>query len=60
MSSGVIGSIMTLSVNVLPAMEQLGLYEELKAISVPQSGAKLMYEDLKLSIELPAGNTNNV
>jgi len=51
---------MTLSVNVLPAMEQLGLYEELKAISVPQSGAKLMYEDLKLSIELPAGNTNNV
>ncbi|KAG0042458.1 hypothetical protein BGZ83_000442 [Gryganskiella cystojenkinii] len=37
-----LGSIISLSVNILPVFEQLGLYEELKAISLPGNSFEIL------------------
>ncbi|KAF9903441.1 hypothetical protein EC991_003814 [Linnemannia zychae] len=44
-----IGAIMCLSASILPAFEQLGLYEELRSISKPGGGLATFYtDDLKV------------
>lgn len=40
------GSVLSLNVNILPVFEQLGLYEELLALSVRTDAHHFMYEDL--------------
>jgi len=49
---------MSLSANILPAFEQLGLYEELKAISIQGShhNSNIMYDDMEIIAALPDPN----
>ncbi|GJJ70239.1 hypothetical protein EMPS_02588 [Entomortierella parvispora] len=42
-----LGSIISLSANVLPVFEQLGMYEELKATSLPGSTFEILNADLE-------------
>ena len=43
----ILGSIISLSANVLPVFEQLDMYEELKAISLPGSTFEILSAELK-------------
>jgi len=49
---------MSLSANILPSFEQLGLYEELKAISHQGSHhqSNIMYDNLDIIAALPDPN----
>jgi hypothetical protein len=38
---------MGLGANIMPAFEQLGLYEEFNAISYPTSGVEFLYGSMK-------------
>jgi len=38
---------MGLNANILPVWEQLGLYEELKAISLPNRGAEILNSNME-------------
>lgn len=39
---------MSLNPNILPAIEQLGLLEELEAVSLPSAGFHIYNSDMKL------------
>ncbi|GJJ68679.1 hypothetical protein EMPS_01025 [Entomortierella parvispora] len=43
-----LGSIMSLNANILGAIEQIGLLDELKAISFPAGNSKIMYENMEV------------
>ncbi|GJJ74622.1 hypothetical protein EMPS_06980 [Entomortierella parvispora] len=53
-----LGSIMSLSANILASIEQIGLYEELKAISIQGSHhqSNIMYDNLDIIAALPDPN----
>lgn len=40
-----VGGVMSLNAGVLPALEQLGLYEDLQKISLPATGTFNIYKD---------------
>ncbi|KAF9182483.1 hypothetical protein BGZ51_004710 [Haplosporangium sp. Z 767] len=42
-----LGAIMSLNVNILPAIEQLGLFEDLQKISFPSPGFDMFTEEMK-------------
>lgn len=52
-----LGSVMSLSPNILAAIEQVGLLEELRGVSFNAGSAKIMYDDMKVAAEL--GNFND-
>lgn len=39
-----VGGVMSLNAGILPALEQLGLYEELQKVSLPATGAFNIYK----------------
>jgi hypothetical protein len=47
---------MSLSVNILPVFEQLGLYDELQAISFHHSDTSIMYDNMKVIYSFPNAN----
>ncbi|GJJ68682.1 hypothetical protein EMPS_01028 [Entomortierella parvispora] len=54
-----LGSIMSLSANILGAIEQIGLLDELKAISFPAGDSNVMYEDMKVIATTNNNNTSS-
>ncbi|KAG0054780.1 hypothetical protein BGZ83_010456 [Gryganskiella cystojenkinii] len=46
------GSVMGLSANILPVLEQLGLFEEFKQIALPNSSVKFLYGNMQLIASL--------
>ncbi|KAG0070030.1 hypothetical protein BGZ90_012782 [Linnemannia elongata] len=40
-----LGGVMSLNAGILPALEQLGLYEELQKVSLPATGTFNIYKD---------------
>ena len=44
-----LGSIMSLNANILGAIEQIGLLDELKAISFPSIKTNIMYDNMKIA-----------
>lgn len=50
---------MVLNANVLAAIEQVQLLDELKAISFTGSSAKIMYENLKITASFDGLNKDN-
>jgi len=50
---------MSLNSNILPALEQLGLLEELKAISFRDSHTNIMYDDMAVIASFPGLNLND-
>ena len=51
---------MGINANILPVFEQLGLYEEFKEISLPNTSIEILYDNLEKvtnrSDPLPLGN----
>ncbi|KAG0284672.1 hypothetical protein BGZ96_010972 [Linnemannia gamsii] len=47
-----LGAVMTLNAGVFPALEQLGLYEELVKLSLPVTGTSVFHGDMKEIISL--------
>ncbi|KAF9401666.1 hypothetical protein BGX21_000980 [Mortierella sp. AD011] len=43
-----LGAVMSLNANILPAIEQLGLLDALKAVSFPSRGFHIYSSDMKL------------
>ncbi|GJJ68650.1 hypothetical protein EMPS_00996 [Entomortierella parvispora] len=54
-----LGSIMSLSANILGAIDQMGLLDELEAISFPAGSPNLMYEDMKIIATFDNTNTSS-
>lgn len=54
-----IGSIMSLSPNILAAVDQLGLLEELKAISFRHSDTNIMYDNMKTIASFPSADVHD-
>ncbi|GJJ74641.1 hypothetical protein EMPS_06999 [Entomortierella parvispora] len=44
-----LGSVMSLTANILAAIEQIGLLDELQAISFPGNKVNIMYDDMKIA-----------
>ncbi|GJJ68652.1 hypothetical protein EMPS_00998 [Entomortierella parvispora] len=53
-----LGSIMSLNANILGAIEQIGLLDELKAISFPGDKSSIMYENLEIIATFENPNKN--
>jgi len=56
-----VGSIISLNANILSAFEQVGLYEELLAVSHPSNHAEstIMYSDMTVICTLPNSDREN-
>ncbi|GJJ78517.1 hypothetical protein EMPS_10876 [Entomortierella parvispora] len=54
--SQTLGSVLSLNVNILPAFEQIGLYEELLALSARTDALRFMYDDLRTVASLSLEN----
>ncbi|KAG0054204.1 hypothetical protein BGZ83_011725 [Gryganskiella cystojenkinii] len=55
-----LGSIMSLNASILPSVEQLGLLEEVLAISFHDEESNVMYENLKVVATFPRANTDDL
>ncbi|GJJ68647.1 hypothetical protein EMPS_00993 [Entomortierella parvispora] len=54
-----LGSIMVLNANILAAIDQIGLLEELEAISFPGNKANIMYDNLAIAASFDSLNKDN-
>ncbi|GJJ74506.1 hypothetical protein EMPS_06864 [Entomortierella parvispora] len=54
-----LGSIMSLSPNVMAVIDQLGLLEELKAISFRHSDTQIMYDNMKTIASFPSADIHD-
>jgi len=51
---------MGINANILPVLEQLGIYEEFKTISLPSGTMGLRYGDMKKIAEVNTDNTREM
>ncbi|GJJ68651.1 hypothetical protein EMPS_00997 [Entomortierella parvispora] len=54
-----LGSILSLNAKILGAIEQIGLLDELKAISLPAGDSNIMYENMKVIATFNNNSTNS-
>jgi len=50
---------MSLNANILGALDQIGLLEELEAISFPVGVAKIMYDNMNITASFDNANKND-
>ncbi|GJJ68680.1 hypothetical protein EMPS_01026 [Entomortierella parvispora] len=54
-----LGSILSLNANILGAIDQIGLLDELKAISFPAGNTKIMYENMEVIATFDNSSTDS-
>jgi len=55
-----LGSITSLNANIPSAIEQVGLLDELKAISFPGDKANILYDNMKVIASFDSPNKNGM
>lgn len=55
-----LGSIMGINANILPVLEQLGIYDEFEAISFPGQKMHMRYGDMKKIATMSSDTTRDL